>query len=506
VQVALLEAGGSDRALKVTAPGLYYTQWRTPLDWDYSTEPQAHVDGRRMHWPRGRMLGGCSSMNACVYIRGHRDDYDAWRDAGNPGWGWDDVLPYFMRSENQRRGAIPGHGVGGPLDVADPVGHSGASLAFVEALAKRTGVKRVDDFNGGDSEGAGLFQMTIRDGVRCSTSLAFLAPAKARPNLTVISGAHALGLVAEGSRIAGVRYRARGGIQTMRARREVVLAAGAIGSPHLLLLSGIGPAAHLREHGVPVLVDAPGVGADLQDHLMMPVVFEVVTDAAPRFTYRLLLGQLARYLVRKTGILAKTAVDAGGFLKLDPAAPRPDLQFHFLAGASFEPNTDEARPVPMGTRRVTILPSLIYPRSRGTLRLRSSDPTAPPVIDPGYLADPADRRTLVEGVKLSREIATTAPLAQHLGAERMPSPAAADDEAILAGIRRHVMTIFHPVGTCRMGSDPGAVVDPALRVRGVDGLRVVDASIMPSIVGGNTNAPTIMIAEKAADLIRMGAR
>jgi choline dehydrogenase len=504
VRVALLEAGGSDRTMRIRAPGLYFALWRTRYDWGFRTEPQARVGGRRMHWPRGKVLGGTSSLNASIYIRGHRDDYDGWRDSGNPGWGWNDVLPYFERSENQRRGPLPGHGVGGPLDVDDaPVPPTAVSRAFVETLSRVTGTPVVDDFNRGDSEGAGHYQYTIRDRERCSTALAFLTPARARPNLTVIPGALAQAITVEGSRATGVRYRARGQIQVARAEREVLVCGGAIGSPQLLLLSGIGPAGHLRELGIPVVHALPGVGRNLQDHLMVPVGYETTPEACDSLTRLGLIRNMTLYALGRRGPLARAPVEAGGFVRLDRSASRPDLQFHFIPFPTFEPNHDVAGPLPLG-RRFTLLPSLLYPKSRGELRLRSPDPGEPPVIDPRYLSEPEDLELLIRGIELSRELAATRPMSRYRGAERCPGPEATSREAVTAAIRRHLLSIYHPVGTCKMGTVDDAVVDPALRVRGLDGLRVADASIMPSIVGGNTNAPTIMIAEKAADLLRAG--
>ena len=488
IKVLLLEAGGSERTLKIRAPGLYYKLWRSAHDWHFVTEPQAHVDGRRMYWPRGKVIGGSGSLNTLLYVRGHRGDYDGWRDAGNPGWGWDDVLPLFEKS-------VP------VLDVAHQPEVQQVSQAFAETLAKRCGVGLVDDFNRGDSEGAGLFQVTVRRGERCSSALAFLAPARSRPNLTVVSKALALGLVIDGSRVAGVRYRAGGVDETAAAGREVILCGGAIGSPHLLLRSGIGPAAQLREHGVTVELDLPGVGQNLQDHLLTFVSHDVKPGSARALTTLTGLGWLAQYLFGKRGPLSRSPVEAGGFVKIDPGAPRPDLQFHFAPYGGFEPNTDQPSPDPKGPQ-VMILPSLLYPKSVGEIRLASKDPMAAPVIDPRYLSDPADLALLLAGVKLGRELAATEPLAAHLVAERRPGKAAVSDDELCAVIRSNLNTIFHPVGTCKMGTGPDAVVGPDLRLRGVDGLRVADASIMPSIVGGNTNAPTIMIAEKAAELIR----
>ena len=497
-KVLLLEAGGSDKDVRIRAPGLYFALWRSKHDWAFQTEPQKHVNGRRMFWPRGKVIGGSGSLNASLYVRGHRDDYDGWARSGHAGWIWSDVLPYFKRSQDQARGASEHHGAGGPLRVEDSPPPCAAAEAFVQSLSARTQVRTVDDFNTGDPEGAGYFQLTCKGGTRWSTARAFLEPARARPNLTVVSGALALGLTTKGSRVSGVRYRVGGSESVAHASREVVVCGGAVGSPHLLLLSGIGPAAHLKEMGVPVVLDLAGVGQNLQDHMFVTACYEVaVRGAAPRISRLGLLAWLGDYLVRKRGPFARSPIQAGGFVRTKPNQPRTDLQFHFMPLPGFDPNFDEKRGLTYANH-LMMLPTLIYPRSRGEIRLRSADPAAPPAIDPRYFSDAADVDLLVTGVKLSREIAHTAPLSRYCGKELNPGEPIRDEEALRTNIRTRTDTLFHPVGTCAMGS----VVDEKLRVRGIDGLRVADASIMPSIVGGNTNAPTIMIAEKAADLLK----
>jgi len=459
----------------------------------------AHVDGRRMFWPRGKVLGGTSCLNAMVYIRGHRDNYDEWRELGNPGWGWSDVLPYFKRSEDHHGGASELHGEGGPLPVTQLATTSPVTRAFVEATAARCKVAVTTDFNGPDQEGAGFYDHTLRDGLRASTAVRFLDPVRDRPNLTVISDALATGLVVDGDRVRGVRVRVRGAEQTIHGS-EVIVCGGAVGSPHLLLLSGIGPAGELREVGVTSTHDLPGVGKHLEDHLLVPMMFEVERAGGAGLTRLGLIGGLFDHLARRRGKLAVSPLQAGAFVRTRPDAPRPDNQFHMMPVGYSPPNTDAHRPVPFGPF-VSIMPGLIYPRSHGELRLRSADPAAAPVLDPRYLSDGADLEHLLAGVKLTREIAATEPLARFLGAEVQPGPRATSDDDLRAHIRAAVNTIFHPVGTCRMGADKLAVVDAELRVHGLRGLRVVDASVMPKIIGGNTNAPTIMIAEKAADLI-----
>ena len=496
-KVALLEAGPArHRSFKVRAPGMYQMLWRSPLDWAFSTEPQPHCDNRRHFWPRGKVVGGTSCLNTLVYIRGHRANYDEWRDLGNPGWGWDDVLPYFKKSEDNQRGANAHHGAGGPLPVEDA--HvSGVSKAFIDALAARCKVRVSEDFNAGDHEGAGGYQVTAKKGHRASTAVAFLDPVRERQNLLVISDALVTSLVVDGDRVTGVKYRARGTEDTLVAK-EVIVAGGAIGSPHLLMLSGIGAGAELKDAGVEPRHELPGVGKHLEDHLLDAVVFEVPKDGALSLTKGRFLMWAAQHLMSSAGPLGRPPVDAGGFVKLTPNAALPDLQFHFAPWGVALP-TDERLLMKFG-RFATMLPSMIYPKSRGEIRLRSKDPAEAPAIDPRYFSDAADLETLVQGMKLSREIANTAPLTQVLGKEVAPGAGVTGDDDLRASVRKHCNTIFHPVGTCRMGNDATAVVDHELRVRGLRGLRVADASIMPRIIGGNTNAPTIMIAEKCADL------
>lgn len=502
-RVLLIEAGGNhDRALRIRAPGLYTLLWRSRYDWQLYTEPQEHVDGRRMYWPRGKVLGGSSCLNASVYIRGHRSNYDGWRDLGCRGWGWNEVLPYFKRAEGFRGPGSPHHGTDGPLTVTPLDGEvAPVSQAFIEAAARHCGVGVNHDFNGDDQDGFGRFHQMVRDGVRCSTAFAYLRPALARPNLTVVSSATVLGLVLEGSRAVGVRYQRSGRVEVARAEREVILSAGAIGSPQLLQLSGIGPADHLRQHGVGVAVDLPGVGSNLQDHVLTGVQYETAGQGSVELTIAKLLFWMARYSLTGRGPIERSPLEACGFVRTRAELGCPDLQFHFVPFGVDRPNTDVKRDPPVG-RYFILIPSLLYPKSRGTIRLRSSDPRQAPAIDPRYLSAPEDMALLVHGVKLSREIAATEPLARYRGREVTPGARATTDEQLRANIRERLNTIFHPVGTCKMGVDSDAVVDPELRVRGVGGLRVADASIMPTIIGGNTNAPVVMIAEKAADLIR----
>jgi len=496
--VALLEAGPpANRSFQVRAPGMYLSLFRSPLDWGFRTEPQRHVDDRAIYYPRGKLLGGSSSTNAMIYIRGHRANYDEWRDLGNPGWGYADVLPYFKRSEDNPRGPSEYHGRGGPLAVEDGPA-SAAARAFVEATAARCEVGINPDFNGPEQAGAGLYQHTVRDGQRWDTATAFLDPARGREHLTVITDALVTRLILDGDRVIGVRARI-GGVERAITGRETILAAGAIGSPQLLLLSGIGAPDELHAVGVEPRHTLPGVGKHLEDHLNIYLVYEAAACSGvhklsrPRF-----LAWSAEYLLGRGGPLAASPVEAGAFVRARPAA-LPDTQLFFVPYGLPAPNLDRDRGL-FGGRHVTMLASLIYPRSVGELRLRSADPTAAPVIDPRYLSAPEDLEHLVAAARLVREIAATAPLAQLLGDEVWPGSRRDSTEALRAYVRRNVGTAYHPAGTCKMGLDPDAVVDPQLRVHGLRGLRVADASIMPRLIGGNTNAPAIMIAELASEL------
>ncbi len=502
VRVLLLEAGGSDSALRVRAPGLVGLLWRNRFDWAFFTTPQAHADNREMHWPRGKLLGGCSSINYMVYMRGHRDNYDGWRALGNPGWGYDDVLPYFKRSEDNARGADAFHGAGGPLHVSDYDANAMSDL-LVDAAKDGIGAPANSDFNGKDQEGVGRFQATIRRGVRCSSSVAFLHPAMARANLVVETNALALGVVVEKGRAVGVRYSRGGKTQVARASREVVLSAGAIGSPHVLLLSGIGPADDLRAKGVEVVADVRGVGENLQDHVFATVGYEDKSGITPNVSPLSLLGWLARYAVSKKGPLASSGAESGGFVKTRASESHPNLQFHFLPVGGDQVCFDKEAFNPKG-HVFSVVPVLLYPKSRGQIQLKSNDPAQAPAIDARYFSDDDDMRVLVDGVRLAQRVAHSKLLDHARGRAFSPLCDAEDDATLRKEIRRRCNTLFHPVGTCKMGSDEMAVVDAKLRVRGVEGLRVVDASIMPTIVGGNTNAPTIMIAEKAAEMIRAG--
>jgi choline dehydrogenase len=496
MRVLLLEAGGPDDQREIHIPAAFSKLFKTPYDWAYETEPELHLNARRLYWPRGKTLGGSSAINAMVYIRGNRADYEAWRDLGNAGWGYADVLPYFKRAENQERGSLAFesayHGVGGPLNVADLRYISPLSRAFV-AAGVEIGLPRQADFNGASQEGVGVYQVTQKGGRRWSTADGYLKPARGRRNLTIQSRAQVQCVVMDQARAVGVIYWRDSAPVQARAEREVILCGGAVNSPQLLMLSGIGPADHLRACGIPVVVDLPGVGQNLQDHAMIGVAYVCTQPISLMSAER--LDHVLEYLLFHRGKLSSNIAEAGGFVQLDPAAPAPEIQLH--VGPAFFLDHGFTRPEGHG---FSLGPTLLRPRSRGSITLRSRDPLAPPAIQPNYLADPYDLTVLVASINLARRIAHAHAFDAYRGAEYL-GPDGESDDAIGAYIRERLETLYHPVGTCKMGGDAMAVVDSALRVRGVEGLRVVDASIMPTLIGGNTNAPTIMIAEKAADLI-----
>ena len=504
VKVVLLEAGPPDASVLIHCPaGLALLAKNRDLNWGLSTVPQPGLNGRRGYQPRGKVLGGSSSVNAMIYARGQAADYDAWAAEGNTGWRFDDVLPYFKRAEHQERGADAWHGTGGPLNVADLRSPNRFSRLFVEA-GKQAGHPENRDFNGAQQEGVGVYQVTHKNGERFSAAKAYLTPNLARPNLRVITGAHATRVLLEGGRAVGIEYLQGGERKTVRASREVLLSAGALLSPQLLMLSGIGPAEHLRSVGIEVRHDLPGVGAHLHDH---PDVVQVV-DAphlkdlfglSPRGLLNALRG-IVEWRNFRTGMLTTNFAEAGGFIRSSPDEPVPDVQLHFVIGKL----VDHGRKTVFG-HGYSCHVCVLQPASRGTLHLASSDPLAAPLIDPNFLSEREDVDRLVRGFKRMREILRQPALAQFGGRELAASAVAQTDEEIEQFIRSHADTIYHPVGTCRMGPGAMDVVDERLRVRGVPGLRVVDASIMPHIVSGNTNAPVIMIAEKAADMIRADA-
>jgi choline dehydrogenase-like flavoprotein len=508
-RVLILEAGGGDETMLYRRPGMLAIVYQVPklkerCDWGYRTTPQRYMNDRRMPWTRGKIVGGCSTVNGMLYIRGNHKNYDDWSAWGNRGWSFREVLPYFKKSENHEDGESEYHGAGGPLQVTRQQGNSVISEAYVEAISEVCGVPVLDDFNGQTQECAGIYQMTCRDRRRSSAAVAFLHPALAsRPNLELVRGATVTSIDIERGRARAVRYVVNDEICVAHADAEIILSAGVIGSPQILMLSGVGPAAQLREHGIAVEADVPGVGENLHDHLMAPLRFLATKDTGHRSTPGHFFTGLFNEFVFQKGWFGKTFLEGGAFVKSKPSELVPDIQLLSIPWAYPEPNDDGPEPGKISTAySFTMLPGLIYPKSRGTVRLSSPDPFAAPLIDPHYLEEPADLQLLVDAVRLVREIAHSKPLAGYLKGEATPGDHVRSDADIQAAIRLYGKTIYHPVGTCKMGVDPLAVVDPELRVRGVDGLRVADASIMPAIVGGNTNAPAIMIGEKAADLVR----
>src|SRR3954468_22074815 len=501
VQVVLLEAGPPDSSVLIHCPaGLALLAKSGQANWGFATEPQAGLNGRRGYQPRGKVLGGSSSVNAMIYARGHASDYDAWAAEGNAGWSFAEVLPYFRKAEHNERGADAFHGADGPLNVMDLRSPHRFGPIFVEA-ARQAGYPENPDFNGPQQEGVGLYQVTHKDGERFSAAKAYLAPNRQRPNLHVITGAHATRVLLEGRKAVGVAYR-QGGVQReLRARREVLVSAGALLSPQLLMLSGIGPAAHLQELGIPVVHDLPGVGRNLHDHIDVVQVVDApdITDLfGLSFTgIANAVKGIFEWRKHRSGLLTTNFAEAGGFIRSSPQESIPDLQLHFVIGKL----VDHGRKTVFG-HGYSCHVCLLRPKSRGSVQLASADPMAAPRIDPNFLGESDDLRRLVRGFKAMRTLLAQPALAGHRGRELASSAGATTDEEIAQFVRKHADTIYHPVGSCRMGSGPLDVVDAQLRVHGLQGLRVVDASVMPSVVGGNTNAPVIMIAEKAADLIR----
>ncbi len=504
IRVALLEAGPPDTSVLIHCPaGLAVLAKNGQANWALQTTPQPGLNGRRGYQPRGKVLGGSSSVNAMIYIRGHHSDYDHWAAEGNAGWGWKDVLPYFLRSEHNERGADHWHATGGPLNVMDLRSPNPFGPVFVEA-GRQAGYAVNRDFNGADQEGVGMYQVTHRNGERYSAAKAYLAPNLGRPNLEVITGVHVTRILVEGRRAVGVEFRHGKELRQLKASREVLLCAGALHSPQVLMLSGIGPAAHLQQHGFPVVHDLPGVGEHLHDHVDVVQVVD-----APDLTdlFGLSMAGMVRtvkgifeWRKHRRGMLTTNFAEAGGFVRSRPEEPVPDLQFHFVIGKL----VDHGRKTVFG-HGYSCHVCLLRPQSRGRVQLASADPMQPPQVDPNFLAERDDMDRMVRGFKLMRRLLGQPALAGYGGRELPASAIAQTDEEIEQFIRNHGDTIYHPVGSCRMGNGPMDVVDAQLRVHGTEGLRVVDASVMPRIVGGNTNAPTIMIAEKAADMIRAAA-
>jgi choline dehydrogenase len=503
-RVLLLEAGGKDRNPWIHIPAGFYRNICHPkITWQFETESQTELAGRRLPWPRGKVLGGSSSINGLIYIRGQRQDFDLWRQLGNTGWSYDDVLPYFRRAENQERGADEHHGAGGPLDVTDLRARHELHDAFI-AAAEEAGHRRNDDFNGAEQDGVGPLQLTVRNKRRCSAAVAYLRPALKRPNLRVEIRALAQRVLFEGRRAVGLEYRQDGVVHHLRARGEVILAGGSINSPQLLQLSGVGPGELLRAYGIPVVHDLPGVGENLQDHLNSRVVYRVRRANTLNEVSRSWLHQARaglEYAIARRGALMMGAAPIGLFARTRAGLDSPDVQYQFLAGSFVKPG-EAMHDFP--ACQLTCIPC--RPESRGWLRIRSPDPAAPPAIQPNYLATQADKDTLIAGLRIARKVFQSPAMAALVSGEFLPGPATESDADWLDLIAKIAGTTYHPTSTCMMGAHPRAVVDSALRVYGVEGLRVIDASIMPAVVSGNTNAATIMIAEKGADMILEAAR
>jgi choline dehydrogenase len=501
--VLLLEAGGEDTDRWIHIPLGYGKHFRNPkVNWLYASDPDEKTASRAIGQPRGKVLGGTSSINGMVYVRGQHEDYDEWRDLSNNGWGYADVLPYFRKAEDNERGADEYHGVGGPLSVSDPADKHPLCDAFF-AAATACGYPLNADINGATQAGFGYNQVTQRRGRRCSTAVAYLGPAKNRSNLVVVTDAHTTRILFSGKRAVGVEYLRDGKRESAHARAEVILAAGAFNSPQLMQLSGLGPAALLQQHGIPIVSDMPGVGANLQDHYNGRLVFEC-TDAftlndVVKHPLRKVREGL-RYFFLRRGFLTMGASTATGFVSTDPAVSRPDVQIGLVLYS-----TDKFGDTLHPFSGFTLLVRLLKPESRGTVHIKSADPLEAPAIRPNYLATRKDCDVLVAGMKIAQRLVDARPMRRYVAREHEPASAFTTDDEWLQYLRERGGISFHPVGTCRMGQDDGAVVDERLRVRGIGGLRVVDASIMPTLVSGNTNAPVIMIGEKGAEMILQDA-
>lgn len=503
-RVLLLEAGGRDWNPWLHIPVGYFKTMHNPAtDWCYMTEPDPGLNGRRLQWPRGKVLGGSSSINGLLYIRGHRQDYDHWRQLGNAGWSYEDVLPYFRKSEDQRRGGNDYHGVGGPMAVSDVRIRRKLCDLFIDAAAG-IGIPRTNDFNGAEQEGVGYFQQTCRNGRRCSTAVGYLNPVKRRANLTIATHALVERVLFDGRRATGIAFTVKGEAREARACAEIILSTGAIGSPQILMLSGIGPADHLNGMGIAPVHDLPGVGRNLQDHLQIRSIYKTrepitLNDEINNPIRKMLMG--IEYALFRTGPLTIAASQVCVFTRTDPGLETPDIQFHIQPLSADKPGDG-----PHKFSAFTASVCQLRPESRGRIELKSADPAAYPAIHPNYLSTEKDREIAVKGLKVTRRIAGAGALGALISEEHEPGPDVRTDGDLLEYARNRSQTIYHPVGTCKMGGDPMAVVDERLRVHGIEGLRVVDASIMPTLISGNTNAPTIMIGEKAADMILEDAR
>ena len=498
-KVLLLEAGGKDNYIWIHVPvGYLYCMGNPRTDWGFKTAEQEGLNGRALNYPRGRVLGGCSSINGMIYMRGQSNDYDGWRQMGNTGWGWDDVLPYFKKSEDNYTGADEMHGSGGEWRV-DEQRLSWEILDAYRDAAEQAGIAKIEDFNRGDNEGSSYFRVNQKDGWRWNTSKGFLRPAKKRSNLTVVTHAQVQRVIFDGKRACGVEVKRHGKAESYRTNGEVILSAGAVGSPQILELSGIGNPTHLKKMGIDVVHQSDGVGDNLQDHLQLRVAFRVENVKTLNQRAGSMLGRLGiglEYVLSRKGPMSMAPSQLGIFAKSGPEVETADLEFH-VQPLSLEKFGDPLHPFPAFTASVVPL----RPQSRGSIHIASPDPSAHPTIDPNYLSTEGDKLVAVRAIRLARDIAGQSAMGKYLPSEIKPGSAYQSDED-LANVAGEIgTTIFHPVGTCRMGVDDQAVVQTDLRVKGVCGLRVVDASVMPTIPSGNTNSPTIMIAEKAADMI-----
>ncbi len=497
--VLLLEAGPPDTYPWIHIPiGYGKTMLHPVLNWGFNTEPNEHMNGRQVYWPRGRTLGGSSAINGLIQIRGQAEDFDRWESMGADGWNAREALRYFIKSETNSRGANVYHGDSGPLSVSDVAGGGELVDAFIRGCGD-LGIPPTNDFNGATQEGAGYLQLTTRNGWRCSAAVAYLRPARKRANLRVITGAHATGVIMEGKRALGVRYRGASGELTVKAAREVLLCAGALQSPQLLQLSGIGPAALLQQHGVQLVHELPGVGENLQDHLALRLLYKCTKPITTNDDLRTIFGKMRiglKFVLQRRGPLAIGVMTGAMITRAQADATTPDINF-FLSTVSAE--TRGAAPHPFSGFTLAYYP--LRPTSRGHVRIKSADPFAAPAMQANYLATDYDRTMMIAGARMARAIAATPSFSPYVLEEYQPGPAVHSDEAILDAVRDTGASGYHPVGTCRMGRDADAVVDPRLRVHGVGGLRVVDASVMPTLVSGNTNAAAIMIGEKGADMI-----
>ncbi|MBN3798626.1 choline dehydrogenase, partial [Burkholderia sp. Ac-20392] len=505
--VCLLEAGPADKYMWIHVPiGYGKTMFHPVYNWGFHTDPDPNMHNRRLYWPRGRTLGGCSSINGLIYVRGQQQDYDHWAALGNRGWSWRECLPYFRKLEHNTLGEGPTRGTGGPLWASAIRQRHELVDAFV-AASNQLGVRTVDDFNTGDQEGVGYYQLTTRNGLRCSTAVAYLKPARGRPNLHVETDAQALKVLFDGAQASGVRYVQHGKVHEVRALREVILAAGALQSPQLLQVSGVGPAALLDRHGIPVVADRAGVGENLQDHLQIRLIYEVTKPITTNDELHSWVGRAKmglQWALFRGGPLAIGINQGGMFCRALPdESATPDIQFHFST-LSADSAGGSVHPFPGCTYSICQL----RPESRGTVRIRTDDARDAPSIQPNYLDTERDRRTTVAGVRFARRVAATEPMASLMQREVRPGADAQTDDELLEFCREYGQTIFHPSGTAKMGvaRDPLAVVDERLRVYGTRGLRVVDCSIMPTLVSGNTNVPIVMVAEKASDMILEDAR